>query len=305
MPTPLTKKLTLNDLRAARRDGRKLAMLTCYDYTNARLMHEAGVPLLLVGDSAANVVLGHATTIPVPLSFMIELTAAVRRGAPMSFLVGDMPFASYAGSVDRGVRNVTRMLQLSQCDCVKMEVSESHLPLVKALADAGVAVMAHLGLRPQSVGILGGYRAQGRNADDARAIVDLAVRMQRAGAATILLEAVPPEVGQAVVAATDVPVIGCGAGPHCHGHVVVTHDAMGLTPSPPRFVPHLADLATPAVEGFAEYVRQVSTGLYPTREHEYTMEPEQKARLMGAAGSRRPAGPPEVRENVSVSSTNS
>jgi 3-methyl-2-oxobutanoate hydroxymethyltransferase len=280
MASPLTKKLTLNDLRAARRDGVKLAMLTCYDYTAARLMHAAGVPLLLVGDSAANVVLGHPTTIPVPLSFMIELTAAVRRGAPMSFLVGDMPFASYAGSVDRGVRNVSRMLQLSGCDCVKLEVSESHLPLVKALADAGVAVMAHLGLRPQSVGILGGYRAQGRNADDARAIVELAVRMQHAGAATILLEAVPPEVGEAVVAATDVPVIGCGAGPHCHGHVVVTHDAVGLTPNPPRFVPHLADLATPAVTAYAEYVRRVEDGMYPSREHEYGMEPEQKARFL-------------------------
>lgn len=255
-------------------------MLTCYDYTTARLMHEAGVPALLVGDSAANVVLGHPTTLPVPLSFMIELTAAVRRGAPLSFLVGDMPFASYGGSIDRGVRNVSRMLQLSGCDCVKMEVGESHLPLVKALADAGVAVMAHLGLRPQSVGLLGGYRAQGRTADEAKAIVDLAVRMQRAGAATILLEAVPPEVGQAVVAATDVPVIGCGAGPHCHGHVIVTHDAVGLTPNPPRFVPRLADLATPAVAGFANYVRQVRDGMYPSREHEYEMEPQQKARFL-------------------------
>jgi 3-methyl-2-oxobutanoate hydroxymethyltransferase len=123
------------------------------------------------------------------------------------------------------------MLQLSGCDCVKLEVSESHLPLVKALSDAGVAVMAHLGLRPQSVGILGGFRAQGRTAEDARSIVDLAVRMERAGAATILLEAVPSAVAEAVVAETELPVIGCGAGPHCHGHVIVTHDAMGLTPT--------------------------------------------------------------------------
>ena len=286
MPSPLTKKLTLNDLRAARHDGTKLAMLTCYDYTSARLMHEAGVPALLVGDSAANVVLGHPTTLPVPLSFMIELTAAVRRGSPMSFLVGDMPFGSYGGSLDRGVRNVCRMVQLSGCDCVKLEVGESHLPLVKALSDAGVAVMAHLGLRPQSVGLLGGYRAQGRTAEDARTIVDLALRMQRAGAAAVLLEAVPSAVAEAVVQASDLPVIGCGAGPHCHGHVIVMHDAMGLTPHPPRFAPQFADLATPAVAGYARYVREVRDGLYPAAEHEYTMEPEQRARFLRSTHAR-------------------
>lgn len=280
MLSPLTKKVTLSDVRAARRDGTKIAMLTCYDYTTARLMHDAGVPALLVGDSAANVVLGHPTTLPVPLTLLIELTAAVRRGAPMSFLVGDMPFGSYGGSIDRGVRNVCRMLQLSGCDCVKIEVGESHLPLVRALADAGVAVMAHLGLRPQSVGLLGGYRAQGRSAHEAHAIVSLATRMQDAGAATILLEAVPPEVGEAVVRETDVPVIGCGAGPGCHGFVIVTHDALGLTPTPPRFVPKLADLATPTVAAFAQYVRQVQGGMYPAREHDYEMEPEQRARFL-------------------------
>jgi len=282
MPAALTKKFTLNDLRNARRDGTKVPMLTCYDYTSARLMHEAGVPALLVGDSAANVVLGHPTTLPVSLRFMIELTAAVRRGAPMSFLVGDMPFGSYGGSVDRGVRNVARMLQLSGCDCVKLEVSDGHLPLVEALADVGVAVMAHLGLRPQTVGILGGgYRAQGRTAESAQAIVDLAVRMQHAGAAAILLEAVPAEVGQAVVHATDLPVIGCGAGHAVHGHVVVTHDALGLTPGrPPKFVPALADLATPTRDAYAEYVRQVHDGMYPAAQHEYPMDPDQKARFL-------------------------
>jgi 3-methyl-2-oxobutanoate hydroxymethyltransferase len=283
MPSPLNRKVTLNDLRTARRDGTKIPMLTCYDYTSARLMHEAGVTSLLVGDSAGNVVLGHDTTLPVPLTVLIELTAAVRRGAPMSFLVGDMPFGSYGGSVDRGVRNVCRMVQLSACDCVKLEVSDSHLPLVKALSDAGVAVMAHLGLRPQSVGILGGYRAQGKTADDAEQIIDLAVCMQDAGAATILLEAVPPEVSRAVVDATDVPVIGCGAGPACHGHVIVTHDALGLTPKPPKFVPKLADLATPAVAAFESYVRLVRDGKYPAREHEYEMEPQEKEKFLKAS----------------------
>jgi 3-methyl-2-oxobutanoate hydroxymethyltransferase len=215
--------------------------------------------------------------VPVPLTLLIELTAAVRRGAQMSFVVGDMPFSSYAGTLDRGVRNVGRMVQLSGCDCVKIEVSESHLPLVRALADAGVAVMAHMGLKPQSIGLLGAYRAQGRTTESAQRIVDLAGEMERAGAAVILLEAVPADVGEAVVAATEVPVLGCGAGPACHGHVIVTHDAVGLTPTPPRFAPKLADLATPAVAAYAEYVRQVTGGMYPGPQHEYRMEPGQKA----------------------------
>jgi 3-methyl-2-oxobutanoate hydroxymethyltransferase len=281
MPSPLTKKLTLNDLRAARRNGTKVAMLTCYDYTTARLMHEAGVPTLLVGDSAANVVLGHPTTLPVRLALMIELTAAVRRGAPMSFIVGDMPFGSYGGSIDRGVRNVCRMLQLSGCDCVKLEVSDAHVPLVNALAEAGVAVMAHLGLRPQTIGLMGGsYRFQGRTAAEAYAIVELASRMEKAGAAAILLEAVPPEVGKAVVEATNIPVIGCGAGPYCHGHVVVTHDAVGMTSNPPRFVPKLADLATPTLAAYEQYVKVIADGIYPAPQHEYEMEPAQKAEFL-------------------------
>src|SRR3954447_5621005 len=161
MGSALARKYTLNDLRAARASGTKVPMLTCYDFTTAKLMHEAGVPTLLVGDSAGNVILGHETTLPVPLHFMIQLAAAVRRGAPNAFLVADMPFGSYHGSTARAVRNVCRMVQKTGCDCVKLEVAASQLKLVRELADAGVAVMAHLGLRPQSVGVLGSYRTQG------------------------------------------------------------------------------------------------------------------------------------------------
>jgi len=285
MPAPLTKKVTLNDLRAARSNGNKVAMLTCYDFTTARLMQEAGVPALLVGDSAANVVLGHPTTLPVSLSLMIELAAAVRRGAPLGLLVGDMPFGSYQGSLGSGVRNVCRMVKRSGCDVVKLEVAEGHARLVRSLADAGVAVMAHLGLRPQSVGLLGGYKYQGRTAAEAAGIVNLARTMAGAGAAALLLEAVPPEVSEAVVRAVDVPVIGCGAGPACHGFVVVTHDAVGLTPQAPRFVPKLGDLAGPAIRCFGEYVRQVSAGQYPAAEHNYEMLPEQRAEFLRARSS--------------------
>lgn len=278
MPPP-PQKTTLADLRSARAKGTKVPFLTCYDYTTARLMQRAGVPALLVGDSAANVILGHPTTLPVPLSFMVEIAAAVRRGAPDAFVVADMPFGSYAGALGTGVRNVCHMVKRSGCDAVKLEVAAGHAKLVRALADAGVAVVAHLGLRPQSVGVLGGYRVQGRTAGQAADVVGLARTMERAGAVAVLLEAVPAEVGAAVVRATEMPVIGCGAGPACHGFVFVTHDAVGLTDHVPKFVPKLGDLGSPAVESYAAYVRLVAEGKYPGPEHGYEMSAEEREKL--------------------------
>jgi 3-methyl-2-oxobutanoate hydroxymethyltransferase len=210
---------------------------------------------------------------------MITLTAAVRRGAPKALLVGDMPFGSYHESARQGVRNVVRMVQLSACDCVKLEASPSHARMVGMLADAGVAVMVHLGLRPQSVNLLGGYRSQGRTAREAEELIRTALIFQRAGAAAILLEAVPPQVAQAVVDSTDVPIIGCGAGPACHAHVVVTHDALGLSGVAPRFVPVLADLAAPMKAAFADYVRQIEAGIYPAAQHLYEMSDEEAAKF--------------------------
>ncbi|MFT3786810.1 MAG: 3-methyl-2-oxobutanoate hydroxymethyltransferase [Tepidisphaeraceae bacterium] len=235
---------TLADFRRAARDGRKLAMLTAYDFTSARLFAEAGVKLLLVGDSAANVILGHPSTQPVPLDFMIEITAAVRRAAPNALVCADMPFGSFAPT-SAGIRNTLRMVKLSGCDCVKIEATRGHIGLVQALADNGVAVFAHLGLTPQSVSLLGGYRAQGKTALEAMNIADLATDFVNAGAVGILLEAVPPQVSQLVVqqvnfaeddatASKFIPVIGCGAGPACHAHVVVSHDLLGLSPRQPR-----------------------------------------------------------------------
>ena len=286
----LTKKVTFADVRALRASGKRMAMLTCYDYTTARLMHEAGVPLILVGDSAASVILGHPSTLPVSLSFMIEITAAVRRGAPDAFLIADMPFGSYHESTAQGVRNVTRMLKKTGADAVKLEVAGSQAGLVRVLADSGVAVIAHLGLKPQSVGLLGGYRFQGRTAQEAREILALALQMEAAGAAAILLEAVPPEVAKAVVDKTYVPVMGCGAGPSCHTSVIVTQDGLSLTPSRPRFVPALADLGGPLKEAFAKYVQAVSNGTYPAPEHAYVMPPaEKKAFVESMASNEQPS----------------
>ncbi len=287
MGGPIERKFTLNDLRAARSAGTRVPFLTCYDFTTARLMQAAGVPGLLVGDSAANVILGHPTTLPVSLAFMIEITAAVRRGAPLALLIADMPFGSYQGSVGRGVRNVCLMVQLSGCDCVKIEVGESQCSLLRELSDAGVAAIAHLGLRPQSIGLMGGYRFQGRTAREAMAIVELSVKMVEAGAAGLLLEAVPAEVAAAVCEAVDVPVIGCGAGHPCHGSVVVTHDVIGLTPQAPRFAPSIASLAEPLTRAFADYARAVSAGTYPAVEHRYEMDPEQRTLFLQRSHAKR------------------
>jgi len=268
---PATGKFTMKDLRSARQSGQKVAMLTCYDFTTARLMEEAGVRTILVGDSASNVILGNATTLPIRLDFLIELTAAVRRGAPNALLIADMPFGSYQRSSAQGVKNVCRMVQLSGCDCVKLELTVRQTPLVSRLADGGVPVMVHLGLRPQTVSLLGGYRAQARTPHEIDQLVADAMVLEKAGAATILLEAVPPAAARAIIAATALPVIGCGAGPDCHGHVVVVHDCLGLTSNPPRFVPVLADMAGAYKNAFADYVHRVADGRYPAAQHVYEM----------------------------------
>lgn len=265
---------TLNDLRQARTLKKPQAMLTCYDYTTARHLDEAGVPMLLVGDSASNVILGHPSTLPVSLDFMIELTAAVRRGARRALVMADMPFGSYQQSDAQGVRNVLRMVKETNCDCVKIEAGVFSVSLIERLSDAGVAVVAHLGLRPQAVGLMGGYRYQGRTAKEADQIVRLSQTMVRAGASALLLEAVPPPVSQKVVNVTEVPVIGCGAGPACHAHVVVLQDLLGLTPHRPRFVPvmekgSLQDMVR-------QFVRQVESGAYPDSSHQYEMPPAEQ-----------------------------
>ena len=269
---------TLSDFRTAAAAGEKLAMLTCYDYTTARILSEAGVKLLLVGDSAANVILGHSSTLPISLDFMIEIAAAVKRGAPEALVVADMPFGSCATTV-AGVRETMRMVKQSACDCVKIECTRGHFGLVQRLADSGVAVIAHVGLTPQSVGLLGGYKAQGRTAISAFEIADLAADLVNAGAAGILLEAVPPEVSELVTQQVDVPVIGCGAGPACHAHVVVLHDLLGLSLSAPKFAPRLVEAGKPIVEAAQRYAREIATGRYPAKQHCYLMPADESKEL--------------------------
>lgn len=269
-PTP--DRISLADLRAMKSQRRKFAMLTAYDHPNAALAQAAGVHSLLVGDSAAMVVLGHANTRAVALDYLLTIADAVRRGAPRVFLVGDMPFAAMRDGPTAVVDAALRFTADAGCDAVKFEADSGDDALVRRLAAAGVSAIAHLGLRPQQVVSPDGYRAQARDREAIERLVADARRMTDAGAAMLLLEAVPNEASQAVVDAVAVPVVGCGAGPACDGHVVVTHDMLGLgAPSPPRFVPRLARIDEAIRDALREYVRSIESGEYPAPHHAYAM----------------------------------
>lgn len=274
---PLDRRQTLRELHTARAAGRSLPMLTCYDYTSARLMQSLGIPLLLVGDSAAMTMLGHPSTVHAEQRFLDELAGGVRRGAPLAYLVVDMAFGSYHASPDAAVRAVARTIRRTGCDAVKLEVTPAHLPIVARLAEMGVGVWAHLGLRPQAA-MVSGYRAQGRTADEAVKIVRTATAFEHAGAVAILLEAVPAEVGQAVVDAVKVPVIGCGAGPAPMAHVVVIQDLLAETEVHPRFVPDIGQNLS-LREAVRRWAVAVRSGNYPARQHCYDMPPDEADRL--------------------------
>jgi 3-methyl-2-oxobutanoate hydroxymethyltransferase len=250
--------------------GRKFAMLTAYDYPTAALAQAAGVHALLVGDSLGTVLLGHPNTRSVPLDLMVVLAEAVRRGAPRVYLVGDLPYEALAADDEAALAAARRFRTEAGCDAVKLEVGLGDERRVRKLTQAGLETIAHLGLRPQQISAPDGYRAQAR---DAAAIADLVTecrRMEAAGAAMLLLEAVPNEASQAVIQAVGVPVVGCGAGPACDGHVLVTHDLLGFTTiRPPRFVPVIAAAARLFEEGMRKYVQDVVGGRYPAPEHAY------------------------------------
>ena len=251
-------------------------MLTCYDYSTARVMEEAGVESLLVGDTYAEVCLGHSTTLPVTMEHMVTLAEAVRRGAPSAYLVGDMPFLSYQVSPEDAIRNAGLFMAKAGCDCVKVEVDRRLVKTVEAMVTATIPVMAHLGLKPQSIRAIGGYKAQGKRAADALRIVEDAKMMEDAGAIALLLEAVPAELARVITESTALPVIGCVSGPYCDGQVVVLHDMLGYGGGhPPRSVKQYARLYEQLVGAFRAYVSDVREGTFPTVADSITMDPKE------------------------------
>jgi 3-methyl-2-oxobutanoate hydroxymethyltransferase len=281
-------KTTLTTLRGYKRERRPISVLTAYDFPTAQIEAAAGIDCILVGDSAAQVVLGHDSTLPVTMDFMVAITAAVRRGAPDVFLIGDMPYLSFTVTPEDAIRNAGRFMVEGGCDCVKIEGDARIAETVRAMAAATLPVMVHLGLRPQAVHQFGGYRAQGRDATSARRLIEDAKVMEDAGACMLLLEAMPPEPSRIITESTDLPVIGCGAGPHCDGHVVVLHDMLGLTGgSQPRFVKRYVELRTEIRSAVEAYVSDITNRRYPAEEHCYPMAAGQAAELV----SERPPAP--------------
>jgi 3-methyl-2-oxobutanoate hydroxymethyltransferase len=262
--------VTVMDLQRFKTERRRFAMLTAYDYPTARLAEEAGIPVLLVGDSLGNVVLGHPTTLSVTLDDILHHARAVARGASNALLVGDLPFMSYQPSLERAIESAGRLLQEGGMHAVKLEGAGPSLEVVRRLTQIGIPVMGHLGLTPQSVHALGGFRVQAKTADAAERLLQDACELEKAGAFSLVLEAVPAEVAAQVTAALRIPTIGIGAGPHCDGQVLVVHDLLGLTwGRTPRFVKRYADLGSQAIEAMRAFAREVSEGTFPGPEHSY------------------------------------
>lgn len=227
--------------------GEKFACLTCYDATTARWLERAGVPVLLVGDTASEMILGFDRTIDMPLDVLLALTAAVKRGAPNTLVMGDMPFMSYQADEASALRNAARFLTEGRADVVKIEVDATYASLIAKMTRAGIPIVAHVGSKPQQAMLSGGYASKGRTADEAAQVVRDAIALEQAGSVMLLVEAVPDEVAAEIMARTSIPLVGIGAGTACHGQVLVLHDLIGLTDTPPRFASPVASLG-PAIE---------------------------------------------------------
>ncbi len=262
--------------------GQPIVCVTAYDYTMARLVDEAGIPVVLVGDSLGNVMLGYDSTIPVTLDDIIHHTRAVVRGAQDALIVADMPFMTYNVGVEDALRNAGRLLQEGGAQAVKLEGGAFVAETVRCLTENGIPVMGHLGLTPQSVHQLGGYRVQGRTAGQARRLLDDALAIENAGAFAIVLETVPGNVAQAVTGRLAVPTIGIGAGPGCDGQIQVVHDILGLGTRQPRHARRYAELNAVTVDALRAYRDEVSAGAFPTAEHTTEADAAVVAELPGA-----------------------
>jgi 3-methyl-2-oxobutanoate hydroxymethyltransferase len=265
-------------------------MVTAYDAPSARLADAAGIDVILVGDSAGTTVLGGTSTIPVGMTEMLVFTRAVTQATRRALVVADMPFGSYQVSEKAALENAIRLVKEGGADGVKLEGAGRTLTRISGIVDAGIPVMGHIGLTPQSATLLGGYRAQGRTAAAARRLVDEAIALERSGCFAIVLEAIPSVVAEQVTAAVKVPTLGIGAGPACSGQVLVWHDLVGLTDGPsPRFVKRYADVGAVIAGALKAYADEVRRGVFPDESHTYGMpesEREQFEARLGAARTR-------------------
>lgn len=281
--------VTTATLAALKAEGTPITMVTAYDYPSARAAETAGVDVVLVGDSAAMTVLGYDSTVPVSVDEMLMLSAATRRGLSTPLLVGDLPFGSYERSDKQAVKTAQRFVKTAGCDAVKIERGGSSVRRARAIVDAGVPVMGHVGLTPQTAAGSGGFRSRGRTAQEAMEVCRSAEALQDAGCFAIVLEAVPSPVTAAIMPRLHIPVIGIGAGPDADGQVLVLHDVVGMYDGPQaRFVKHYANLGRQMSAALEAYVHDVRSGAYPGPEHGYGMpaaEASQLSELLGAGPS--------------------
>ncbi len=268
-------KNTVATFAQAKAEGRKLSMLTAYDYSTAKLEDEAGIDGILVGDSLGNVVLGYEDTLSVTMEDMIHHSAAVARGAKNALIVCDMPFMSYEVSVEQAVTNAGRLLKEGRANCVKLEGGREVCPQVAAIVAAGIPVMGHVGLTPQSINAFGGFKVQGKSEAAARKLIEDARALQEAGAFAIVLEAVPAKLATLVTEAVDVPTIGIGAGAGCDGQILVYQDMLSMfSDFCPKFVKQFANVGQAMREGFTAYINEVQAGTFPSEEHTFKIDDE-------------------------------
>jgi 3-methyl-2-oxobutanoate hydroxymethyltransferase len=274
-------KVTIPQLWAMKKAGQKITMITAYDYPTGVWAERAAIDILLVGDSMAMTVLGYSTTLPATMAELIAHSQAVTRGNKNSFVLGDMPYMSYQPSIELAVQNAGRFMSEGGCDGIKLEGGLPMADRVEAIVNAGIPVMGHLGLTPQSMSMLGGFKAQGKDAHMAKKIIDDAKALEEAGAFSILLEAVPSRVSKLVTERAEIPIIGIGAGPDCDGQVLIFHDMFGLYPAfTPKFAKRYAELGEMIVEGLQRYRDEVREGVFPEPKHCFTITDEQYEQLL-------------------------
>jgi 3-methyl-2-oxobutanoate hydroxymethyltransferase len=272
-----TEKITLPRIAEMKRAGERIVMVTAYDYPSAQIVDEAGVDVVLVGDTAAMVVLGHDATTPVGMDEMLMMASAVRRGLERPFLIGDMPFGSYESSNEQAIENAQRFVKQAGCDAVKLERGGASTDRARAIVRSGIPVMGHVGLTPQSASALGGFKAQGRTAETAAKLTEEALGLQSVGCFAIVFEAIPSAVTEALMPKLEIPVIGIGAGPATDGQVLVLHDLLGVYAGhKPKFVKRFADVRGESLKGVRAYTEEVRAGTFPNEEqHTYSIPQEE------------------------------
>ncbi len=276
------KKITLDDIKSKKKRSEKITMLTAYDYPTALLVDKAGIDMILVGDSLANVVLGLEKTTEVGMEVMIHHAKAVTRAVKNSFVVGDMPYEAYQVGSDQSVRNAKRFIDEAKCDAVKLEWFDNAIEVTKDIVKSGIPVMGHIGLTPQTADKLGGFKVQGKDADTAKALLKQALALEAAGSFSIVLECIPDKIAEMITSSLKIPTIGIGAGVDCDGQVLVIHDLLGLFDRyTPKFVKRYAHLNDSILDAVSKFKDEVVTKKFPDKEHSFSIKEEELKKIKG------------------------